>query len=158
MANKGKKFEDRFEEDWANSFPGTFIYRLKDQITGYKETSRNICDYVGFNNKTLYLIECKSHKGASIPMSAIPQYDLLVSYLGLKDVRIGIILWLIEKDTIDYIPIKTMKELIAKGYKSINPKKLKEEGYRIISIPCQKLRVYMRADYSILKDCLIDGD
>lgn len=64
--NKGKLFEKHFKSDWEKSFPGTFIYRLQDSMGGFKGIS-NICDFICFNNGNLYLIECKKHKGNTLP-------------------------------------------------------------------------------------------
>lgn len=95
-------------------------------MSGYKVQSRNICDYICFENKTLFLIECKTHSGASIPFDDIPQYDLMKDYVGLPNVRAGIVLWLYEKDIgILYIPISTITKLKEKGEKSIGIRHLK---------------------------------
>ena len=60
--NLGKKFEEKFSFDWKKCFPNTFLYRLKDQMTGYKITSQNPCDFLAFNNKKLWMLECKETK------------------------------------------------------------------------------------------------
>ena len=44
--NKGKQFEERVKKDWLESFPGSALTRLYDQVSGYKEVSRNICDFI----------------------------------------------------------------------------------------------------------------
>lgn len=46
----GKKFEQRFKLDWQRSFPGTFFFRLKDNMNGYKETAQNPCDFLAMHN------------------------------------------------------------------------------------------------------------
>ena len=46
----GKKFEQKFKSDWKKCFPETFLFRLKDQTTGYKTTSQNPCDFLAMNN------------------------------------------------------------------------------------------------------------
>lgn len=156
MISKGKKFETKFNKDWNKSFPQGFIYRLPDQLTGYKVTSRNPCDFIGFNNNTLYLIECKSHKGASLPMSNITQYDNLKKKVGIPGVRSGVVLWLYEKDKVFYIPAKTLVKMKEEdGEKSVG---LRHVGkYRMIEIPSEKKRVFMDSDYSTLLS-LEDGD
>ena len=63
--NKGKVWEEKFKQDWKKTFPGTFIFRLKDQMTGYKETSGNPCDFLCYPGENkLFMVECKEHKGA----------------------------------------------------------------------------------------------
>ena len=89
--NSGKAFESEFREDWKKAFPNSFLYRLPDQQSYYKGASINPCDFIGYNKGILYLVECKTHKGASIPFNAIPQYERLLSFVGLEGVRAGVI-------------------------------------------------------------------
>lgn len=74
--NAGKQFE----EDFKSSIPDTcWIYRLRDNASSFANgtntrfTSSNICDYIMLDDKTntLFLIECKSTKGTSIPLAMI---------------------------------------------------------------------------------------
>lgn len=115
----------------------------------YRGASQNPCDFICYNNGILYLIECKTHKGASIPFSAIPQYERLKTYVGKPGVRVGIIVWLQDKDVVFYLPVATLVQLIQAGKKSCGLKTL-EEGYNIKLIPSQKLRTYMNTDYTQL--------
>ena len=147
--NYGKEFEQKFKEDWLKSFPDGFLYRIPDQMSGYKTVSINICDFIGFNDGILYLIESKSHRGASIPMGNITQYDKLKEKIGIKGVRVGVVLWLVDKDKVLYIPMSTIKQLKENGEKSIGIRHL--EDYNIIEIPSVKKRVFMDSDYTILK-------
>lgn len=56
-----------------------WIYRLRDNASSFANgsntrfTSSNICDYILLDDisKTLYLIECKSTKGTSIPLTMV---------------------------------------------------------------------------------------
>jgi len=80
MKKAGKKFEEDFQKSAEKAM---FIYRLRDpgssfniacgdcpkQITRF--SGKNICDFIAYSNGTLYLLELKSHKGKSIPFSAI---------------------------------------------------------------------------------------
>lgn len=73
MINPGKAFEQDFiksvPEDW-------FKYRLNDSGGSWQGgdkarfTPSNICDFIVYNGK-LWLLELKSHKGKSIPISCI---------------------------------------------------------------------------------------
>ena len=92
MDNRGKNFELKFRKDLQKSFPNSFILRLNDQITGYKETSKNPCDFILFNSGKLFLLEVKTHKGASLPFSAIPQYERLLNYEEIPGCFKGVIL------------------------------------------------------------------
>jgi hypothetical protein len=88
--NLGKGFEQQFRENWKQAFPNSFLYRLPDQMS-YYYGSHNPCDFIGFHNGILYLLECKTHKGASIPFEAISQYESLKAYQGKPGIRAGVI-------------------------------------------------------------------
>ena len=146
--NKGKKFEAKFRSDFSK-LENSFLIRVPDQISGYKGSSDNLCDFIGYIYPNLYLLECKSHKGASLPFENLSQYDKLIDKVGIKGVRVGVILWLYEKDIVLYIPISTIKQIKEDGKKSVGLKAL-EEGYNIKVIPSTKKRTYMDSDYSLL--------
>lgn len=148
--NKGKIFEDRFRENWKKSFPKTFIYRLADQVTGFKNTSQNPCDYLCFPGDKLFMIECKSHDGASIPFAAIPQYERLLEYKNYKNVCPGFVIWFKEKDIIIWVDIAVAEKIFNDGNKSIQLKMLTDEKYDLKKIPAVKKRVYLDADYTFL--------
>ena len=73
MSNEGK----RFEQDFIESVPAEwFKYRLNDSGGAWQGgdkarfTPSNICDFIVYNGN-LWLLELKSHKGKSIPLSCI---------------------------------------------------------------------------------------
>lgn len=148
MTITGKQFEERFKKDWGNSFPNSFIIRLPDQMSGYKN-SNNICDFLCFNNRTLWLMECKAHKGASIPLGNITQYELLELNSHYENIVAGVVLFLYEKDKVFFIPVSTITKLKQDGKKSVGLKSV-EEGYEIYELPSKKLRVFMETDYTFL--------
>ena len=151
VQNKGKAWEEKFKQDWKKTFPGTFIFRLKDQMTGYKETSGNPCDFLCYPGENkLFMVECKEHKGASIPFTAIPQYNRLLEYKDCKNTFPGVMLWLSEKDKVMWISITEMEKMIKDGKKSIGIKMLTDKSYNIIEIPSEKKRVYLDSDYTVL--------
>lgn len=153
--SKGKEFEARFKQQFLASFPNSFILRLPDQVSGYKYTSSNICDFIGYAKGKLYLIECKTHLGASFPLSNLSQYNKLLPYVGIPGVRVGVVLWLIDKDKIFYVPISTVIQMKIKNKKSISYKDI--DKWRIMEIPSIKKVVFMDSDYSVL-DILEEGD
>jgi hypothetical protein len=126
-------------------------------MTGYKETSGNPCDFLCFPGEKLFMVECKEHRGASIPFTAIPQYERLLEFKGLPKVFPGVMLWLSEKDLVMWISIVEMEKMVKDGKKSIGTKMLDEKSYNIVVIPSEKKRVYMDSDYSILMS-LKDGE
>lgn len=76
--NNGKKFE----QDFKNSVPDDwFYYRLIDGTSSWGGNSnvrfqaKNICDCLVYNGQ-LHMIELKSHKGKSLPISCIRNNQL----------------------------------------------------------------------------------
>ena len=163
MANTdiGKKFEDRFRTDYKRCFPGTLIYRLPDQQSGYAGGgSSNPCDFFCYPSACVLMVECKAHAGASIPFSAIRQYEKMKDYRGLEKTHVGVIVWFYEKDTVIWVSIEEMikmKELDGEksiGLRMIDEKKPYKKQYNIITIPSEKLRVFMESDYKYLVEVL----
>lgn len=145
--NYGKEFEQKFKEDFLKVDDST-VDRLYDTMNGYKSI-KQISDFIGYIYPNIFYIECKSHRGASIPMGNITQYEKLKEKIGIKGVRTGVVLWLIDKDKVMYVPMSTIKQLKEQGEKSIGIRHL--ENYNIIEIPSVKKRVFMDSDYTILK-------
>ena len=78
--NEGKKFEQDFKkslEDYK-----IWHYRIKDSSSSWSNdknsrfTSKEICDYIVFEGRILYLVELKSHLGNSLPFTAIRENQL----------------------------------------------------------------------------------
>ena len=151
--NYGKEFEQKFKEDFLK-LGDCCADRLYDVVTGYKSI-KQVADFLCYKFPNNFYIECKSHRGASIPISNITQYDKLKEKIGITGVRAGVVLWLVDKDKVMYIPMSTIKQLKENGEKSIGIRHLKE--YNIYEIPSVKKRVFMDSDYSILLN-LKDGE
>ena len=149
MISKGKQFEEKFKECWKKTFPEAFLLRLYDTTNGFSNIN-NPCDFVCFTQGKLFLVECKSHNGASISFTAIPQYERLLAYKDIKGVYPGIVIWFKEKDTVIWVPIKEAEKMVKDENKSIKLSMLKEDKYKIIVIPSTKKRVFMDSDYSSL--------
>lgn len=154
--NYGKAFEASFKLDFEKTFPEGTIDRIYDTTNGYKTIS-NICDFIGYNYPNIFYLECKSHLGNTFPLANLTQYDKLLSKVGKKGIRVGIVLWFIDHDTICYVPISSIKKMKADNKKSVNIKMLADSTYKIIVIPSIKKRVFLEGDYSVLMT-LQDGD
>lgn len=144
--NYGKAFEEQFKKDFLR-MPGSSIDRLYDVMSGYKAI-KQVSDYIGYVKPNIFYLECKSHKGASIPMSNITQYDNLCKKVGIPGVRSGVVIWFYEKDKVFYVPTKTLMTLKSEGEKSVGLRHV--DKYRMIEIPSIKKRVFMDSDYSVL--------
>lgn len=151
--NYGKEFEQKFKEDFLKIENST-LDRLYDTMNGYKSISQ-VSDFIGFVKPNIFYLECKSHRGASIPMDNITQYDKLKKKVGIPGVRTGVVLWLIDKDTVMYVPMSTLKQLKDDGEKSVGIRHIGK--YNIKLVPSVKKRVFMDSDYSVLLN-LSDGE
>lgn len=150
--NAGKKWEDYFRQNWKECFPRTFVYRLPDQVSGYKQTSANPCDFFCFVCNRLFMIECKTHKGNSIPFAAIPQYSRLLEYKNMKNIFPGVLIWFVDKDIVVWVGIEELEKMKNNKEKSISLKMLENKLYNIVEIPAEKKRVFMHCDYTYLLD------
>ena len=146
--NYGKDFEQKFRHDFIKTFPNDFLLRLKDSTSRYKQSSKNPCDFIGHTHGTLFMLEVKCHYGNTFPFSDLPQYDELVEYVGLKDVKRCVVIWFIDHDKVIGAPIKEIEKMKKDGLKSINIKTFKE--YNIVEFDSIKKRVFMDTDYSKL--------
>ena len=118
-------------------------------MNGYKAI-KQVSDFIGYVYPNIFYIECKSHRGASIPMANITQYDKLIKKAGIQGVRAGVVLWLVDKDKVLYIPMSTVKQLKDSGEKSIGIRHLEE--YNIKEIPSIKRRIFMDSNYKLLTE------
>ncbi len=147
----GKAWEDVFKTTWKKCFPNTFVFRLKDLLNGYKDTSQNPCDFLCFpGHNKLFMVECKEHKKASIPFSSIPQYERLLEYKNTNNVYPGILVWLSEKDIVFWVPILEMEKMVKDGCKSVGISAINDKKYNIVVLPAEKKRVYMDVDFTYL--------
>lgn len=150
MTNYGKKFEQQVKSDLLKSFPNSFVLRLPDQQSGYYGTSQNICDFILFTNKTLFLLECKSHKGNTFPLSNLTQFGKLQQYKNVNDLKAGVIIWFIDHDKVVYVPIQNVIQMIDDGSKSINIK----DSDKYIELPSQKKKTFLNTDYTKLLEVI----
>jgi hypothetical protein len=159
MANTdiGKKWESKFKSTYEKQFPGTFIYRLPDQQSGYSGGSgSNPCDFFCYPADCFLMVECKAKSGASINFSEIRQYEKMKDYRGLEKTYPGVLIWFYEKDTIIWVPIDEMVKMReVDGEKSIGLRMIDENKpykklYNIINVPATKLRTFMEADLNYL--------
>lgn len=147
--NKGKKWESCVKSSWESSFPSSLILRLPDQQSGYKGTSANPSDLIGFVGGKLFFIECKTvATGNTLSLDRLTQYDILCYLENYIDVNTGFIVWWQEKEKIAWVPTKTVSVLKAEGKKSINVSMLNGTDYTIIDVPFEVKRVYPTFDFN----------
>lgn len=151
--NRGKQFETKFKSDFINTVPNSTIDRLYDSTSGFKAVS-NISDFIGYSFPSIMYLECKSHAGNTFPLVNLTQYDKLVRKIGIKGVRVGVILWMIDWDYVLYLPLSFIKYLKENDYKSFNVKMINDEKLNSMFkvIPSVKRRVFLDSDYSCLTE------
>lgn len=142
--NRGKKFEEIIKEAFMK-VPGVSIDRLHDQMTGYKVTSANPCDFIVYKQPYEYYIECKSVHGNTLPFSNITdnQWRGLLEKSKIPGVYAGIICWWIDKDATWFIPIEDLQEKKENGFKSI---RFDQPGYYWVPIVGEKKRIFWDYD------------
>lgn len=150
MISRGKQFEDKFKADFLK-LEGVSLDRLFDPVGGYVGI-KNICDFIAYKYPNIFYIECKSCNDNTWNFANYSQYEKQLSKVGIKGVRVGVVLWMIKHDTVVYLPTKTIQQMKADNKKSFNIKDLQKDTYRIITIPSIKKRVFLDSDYSVLFD------
>lgn len=149
MANRGKQFEQKFREQWAETVSDSMCYRLFDTTAGFKGIG-NVGDFICYKYPNVYLIDCKSSQGNTLNFSMVRQYDLMIQYANITGVKVGIIWWAIDHDKVLWVPIETFEQLKKEDKKSFNIKMVGE--YECLELPSKKLRAFMETDYSVLID------
>jgi len=134
--NYGKQFEKQIFEAFKR-VPQVSIDRIPDQVTKYKGSSSNICDFIAYKYPILFYLECKSVHGSSLSIHSVPkpdkkgelhgfygnirdnQWEGLMAKSQVQGVQAGVLVWWVDKDVTKYIPISTLAILYASGQKSI---------------------------------------
>ena len=154
-SNYGKAWEQKLKEDFQE-VPGATIDRLYDVTQGYKSISQ-VSDFIGYIYPNIFYLEAKSCKGNTFPLTKLTQYEKLLPKVGIKGVRAGMVLWMIDHDVCIYVPISTITKMKEDGKKSVNIKMVGTDEYNIKVIPSSKKRVFLTCDYTVLKN-LTDGE
>lgn len=151
-SNYGKKFEAQFNDDWQQSFPFSFIMRLHDQVSGYKEISKNPCDFIAYVHPYFFMIECKSTEDNTFNFGKLRQYTQLVSYDGINGLSAGVVIWFIKHSKVCWVPIDEVQRLKKEGYKSIHVKMIDDENYKVYELESEKKRVFLNTNYQKIYD------
>ena len=146
--NNGKRFEDNFRKSIPDN---VFYYRFRDGTSSWDKSAntrfqaKNICDCMLYNGKYLYLLELKSTKGKSIPLSNIRQnhVDDLIKANRHDNVLAGLVVEFSELGQVYWMPIDLVKNWFYESErKSIPLASFQNEP--CIKIPGKKLKVNYR--------------
>lgn len=138
--NLGKKFEDVIKESFLK-VPDVSIDRLRDASKKLKNVD-NPSDFIVYKYPHQIYVECKSHKGNTLPFSCIREEQIkgMSEKTQIDGVLAGVILWFIDHDLTVWIPIQEVVDWQGRGAKSINIKDL--DHLKHIVIQGKKKRVY----------------
>ena len=139
--NKGKRFEDIVKKSFEKVV-GVSIDRLRDAPKKLKGVD-NPSDFIVYKKPHEIYVECKSHKGNTLPFSCIREEQItgMVAKSKIEGVKCGVIIWYIDHDLTVWVPIDEVVNMIECGYKSINVKDLNYPR-NIIRIDGKKKRIY----------------
>jgi len=116
---------------------------------GYKNIG-NVGDFICYKYPNIYLLDCKSIQGNTLPFSDLRQYDQMLKYKDILGVAVGFIVWFVDHDRVLWIPVQTMEKIKTEGLKSFNINKMTPDNYFFLEIPSKKLRTFLKSDYSSL--------
>ena len=146
--NKGKKFEQVIHQAFSK-VSDVSIDRLRDAPRKLKNVD-NPSDFIVYKKPYEIYVECKSHKGNTLPFVCIREEQIkgMAAKSKIEGVKAGVIIWYIDHDLTIWVPIDEIVSMIESGYKSINIKDLNYPR-NIIRIDGKKKRVYF--DYDMNK-------
>lgn len=153
--NEGKKFEEDFKKSMDKY--NIWNYRLRDSSgswsnsNGSRFTPKNICDYIAYKNGALYLLELKSHKGSSLPYTAISDYQLKgLSNIDYSGIKAYFIINMRDKEKTYAIEAQKIKNYIEKSErKSISIEFMESEGIEIKGIKKRSRYEYLLNNFII---------
>lgn len=143
--NYGKKFEQKFKEDFQK-IPNSTIDRIYDTTNGYSHIT-NVSDFICYKYPNILYAEVKTTMGNTFPLSRLTQYDKLITKKDVFGAIAGVVIWYYEKEKVIFCSIQNVEQLKLKGNKSIHIEKDKDY---FLEIPSVKKRVFMDSDYSII--------
>lgn len=148
--NRGKQWEAKLKEDFSK-LSGAYIYRVPDNMSGYKGIT-GISDFIGYKYPKIFFIEAKTVLGNTFPLTNFTQFDKMTAIPAEKGIHRGVMIWFQDHSAVLYVPLSTIAKMKSDGKKSVNIKKIDEEGYDYLRIPSTQKRVFLDSDYSVLLD------
>lgn len=160
--NSGK----RFEQNVKDSIPtDTYIYRFKDGSASWggndkvRFQSKNICDFMIYKKPYLFLLELKSTKGKSLPLSNIKkhQIDDLLDADKYDGIVCGFLIEFSEHNTVYFIEISRFQRFLEETQrKSLPIDYLAENG---VKIDIQKKKVNIKLNIEkMIKDIINESN
>lgn len=142
MKNQGKIFEEDFRKSLPLNNENLFYYRFKDGTASWGDKNnsnvrfqaKNISDCMIFYKGKLFIIEQKSHKGKSLPLSCIRknQFEEMYALKNKKNVFSVVIIFFQDIEECYVIKISDIIEFKDNSTsKSISLSFAREKGFKI---------------------------
>lgn len=135
--NYGKRFENNFKSSIPSS---VYLYRLKDGSSSWggnekvRFQPKNVCDFIMYSYPFLFMLELKSTKIKSLPLSNIKENQIkglngAVKYNGIIS---GLLIEFREPEKVYFLDINTLINFLNRSQrKSIPISFLEKEGIEI---------------------------
>jgi len=119
--NRGKDFENEIRKSLEEC--KVLWLRLKDDTSRKKGVS-NPCDFIAYDYPLMFMLECKSCYGNTLPFSNIRpnQWHSLYEASQLEGVIAGYVIWFIDHDLTIFVEARDLMVYRIVGRKSINIK------------------------------------
>lgn len=147
--NRGKKFEETVKESFEK-IDYVSIDRYPDPMAGYAGF-RNICDFGVYFHPFFFYLECKAFSGNTLNFaSAITenQWNGLLEKSKIPGVGAGILVWFIDHDQTEFVPIQELSRLKDAGHASLNIKDVIANKVIHFPVPGELKRIYY--DYDMI--------
>lgn len=156
MSEKKKSYGKEFERQVYKNFSeieNVSIDRIPDQVTRYRGSSSNICDFIVYRKPNMIYLECKTVHGTTLPFSNIRenQWQGLLEKSKIDGVIAGVMCWWVDKDLTEFLSIEMLQTMKENGAKSVSYKLLACNGYSPIIVDGKKKRTMFEYD---MKDFL----
>lgn len=139
--NDGKVFEKLCREQIGEI---AYIYRINDfgNFVGIK----NPCDHFAYKYPHFYMLENKAYSGASLPLTAISDYQLesMTKARQYKGILAYFLVWYMDKNVTRAIPVEVINDIKETNKKSI---RYDYSDDRIIEIDGEKKKKYFIYDW-----------
>ena len=149
MASKKKDIGKIFEAEVKDSIPpDVFVERYKDDTAGFKGVC-NPADFRLYKFPLTFLIECKSHKGKSLPFDKIRkgQIEKLLEDVRYNGVVGGFLINFRELEETYYVPVDNVYQYMQTAHR----KSIPVEWCRISGVRIEQRKKRVRYSYDIGK-------
>ena len=124
--NLGKEAEQKIREWLTRPYDGYSFDRIPDQLSGYINVSKNICDFICYKYPNMYYIESKAtwHDRFELNMIQPHQQDGLASKAKINGCYGWVIVLFATYKRAFKFEIQDLLDMESQGQKSLNIKKI----------------------------------